>query len=344
MRLSFSTVLFGFALSCSAQALPAPAQSVCSPGALPQAARAVAAIRQQLHGVAVGELDPVVPPAVAMQLGRLKDALSQAAAVAMACGSANVTAESLQNTLATALHANLSDADETVLVTPAHKDLGAYGSDLQVQVLPLSNAPATFEIDFRYGVECGDDNLLLVYCHAAAATDGWGEVLRWDAPAYRNVSDAFGDFVLLTPLVGLPETPNWRAVVAHGHPGCATTEHTSHFDLDLLQPTADPAHPTVAWHLEQPYRRGDTPRLATTENSLTFELLPPEPEKQKPGQNPGGHPTTGSSTGPRLPAQLYRYRITADNQVHTVGAAPKSSPTPPSPTPASPAASTNSPQ
>ncbi len=151
----------------------------------------------------------------------------------MACSSSSATAESLQDTLATALHANLSDAEETVLVTPAHKDLGAYGSDLQVQVLPLSNAPMTLEIDFRYGVECGDDNLLLIYRRNTTAAGEWKEVLRWDAPAYRNVGDAFGDFVLLTPLAGLPNSPNWRAAVAHGHPGCSTTDRSSRFDLDL---------------------------------------------------------------------------------------------------------------
>ncbi len=354
MRLSSLTVLFGLALSCAAQTQPAQAQpaqlqNLCSPGSLPNAARSVAVIRHELHGVAVGELDPAVPATVATQLRRLKDALSQAATAAVACSSPSATAESLQDTLATALHANLSDADETVLVTPAHKDLGAYGSDLQVQVLPLSNAPMTLEIDFRYGVECGDDNLLLIYRRNAAATSGWGEILRWDAPAYRNVGDAFGDFVLLTPLTGLPNSPNWRAVVAHGHPGCSTTDRNSYFDLDLLQPTADPAHPAVAWHLEQPYRRGDTPRLATTEDSLSFEMVPPEPEKQKAGKNAGGQQTANTSASPRSPSVIYRYRFTADNQVHTIGAAPEALPSAAQPETSQPrtgqtASSTNSPQ
>ncbi len=359
MRLSSLTVLFGLVLSCAIQAQSAQAQSartesaqlrnLCSPGSLPNAARNVAVVRHELHGVAVGELDPVVPAAVATQLLRLKDALSQAAAAAMACSSSSATAESLQDTLATALHANLSHAEETVLVTPAHKDLGAYGSDLQVQVLPLSNVPMTLEIDFRYGVECGDDNLLLIYRRNTTAAGEWKEVLRWDAPAYRNVGDAFGDFVLLTPLVGLPNSPNWRAAVAHGHPGCSTTDRSSRFDLDLLQPTADPAHPAVAWHLEQPYRRGDTPRLATTEDSLSFEMVPPESENQKAGKNAGGQPTAGTSAGPGSPSVIYRYRFKADNQVHTIGAAPEALPSAAQPETSQSrtgqtASSTNSPQ
>lgn len=308
--------VFGFAPVGSAQT-----QTACSSAALPGATRAVALVRHGLHGVAVGELDPVVPPAVAAQLGRLKDALTASAVAAMACSPADITPEALQTTLATALHANLSGDSETVLVTPAHKDLGAYGSDLEVQVLPLSNTPRHLEINFRYGIECGDDNLLLVFRQNAGR---WQQVLRWDAPAYTRVSDAFGDFVLLTPLTGLPEHPNWRAVVAHGRPGCSAADsqdHGSRFDLDVLQPGPDPAHPTVAWHFDHPYQGSDTPRLGTTEDTLTFELLPaPSTDKA----NGNGRQKSSGTVSPA--AQLYRYRIDSDNKVQPISSAPDPSP------------------
>ena len=321
MRLSSLLVLFGsafsgFALICSAQA-----RSACTSASLPEAARTAISIRHGLHTVAVGELDPVVPPAVATQLGRLKDALTASAAAALSCSSANITPEALQAALATALHANLADAPETVTVTPSHKDLGAYGSDLEVQVLPLSNAPRHLEINFRYGIECGDDNLLLVFRQDPG---GWQQILRWDAPHYARVSDAFGDFVLLTPLTGLPEHPNWRAVVAHGRPTCSAEDYRSRFDLDLLEPDSDPAHPTVAWHLDRPYGRTDTPRLGTTEDTLTFELIPPTPGKDK-------------ASGAISPAaQSYRYSIDSDNKVKPIDLAPgrtATSPITPSPRP-----------
>ncbi len=310
-----SVMLFGFALSFQAHG-----QTACSAGALPEAARTVAAVRHQLHSVAVGEFDPVIPAPVAARLEQLKAALAQAAEAAMACASSAVTPETLQATLADALHANLSASSETVLVTKAGKDLGAYGSDLDVQVLPLSTGPRYLEIDFRYGVECGDDNLLLVFKGAekedGAAGAGWLPVLRWGAGSYRNVGDAFGDFVLLTPLTGLPGQRNWRVVVGHGQPGCSagtTGDPRSRFDLDLLQPTADPAHPQVAWHLEKPYRRTDTPRLATTEETLTFELVPPPPEKGK---------AAAATPSAPFPEHIYRYRISSDNQVQAIEAAP----------------------
>lgn len=308
MRNATLLALFGIALSCSAHA-----ETACAASALPEAARTVLTVRHNLHGQAVGELDPMVPAGIADQLTRLKNGLAAAAEAAMACASPSASPETLQSTLATALHANLSADSETVLLTKAGKDLGAYGSDLDVQVLPLSNAPRYLEINFRYGVECGDDNLLIVYRQSpAGSAAAWQQVLRWDAPSYHNVGDAFGDFILLTPITGFAEHPNWRVVVAHGQPGCTAGDTRSRFDLDLLQPGTDPAHPQVAWHLEHPYRRGDTPRLATTEETLTFQLIPPVPAKTAPA------------------AQSYRYRISSDNVVQAIDDAPDTaSPTAP---------------
>ncbi len=330
MQLALPTVLFGFALSPFALVLSSSAQTACVPDALPKAAAAVATIRRGLHGVAVGELDPVVPAPVAAQLGRLKDALEAAGNAAVACSPPNSTAEALQGVLARALRANLADAAEGVSVTTEGKELGAYGSDLQVQVLPLSSAPRTLEIDFRYGIECGDDNLLLVYRQASAPDSRWRKVLRWDAPGYTEVSDAFGDFVLLTPLPGTVGQSNWRAVVAHGRPGCSTTEGSSQFDLDILQPDpepgTDPARPEVVWHLEQPYARLAKPRLATTEDSLTFELLAPQPQTQTPksvARKPAGSQINPSAP---QPVQIYRYRVTADSRVQAIAGAPEGTP------------------
>ena len=325
-------MLFGPVLAIAAQSLPAQPQpapfqpgapAACPASALPKAANTVATLRRELHAVAVGEFDPAVPAPVVTQITQLKTALAAAAEAAVACVSPSVTPEALENTLASAPHANLTGETETVLVTRAGKDLGAYGSDLAVQVFPLATSPRTLEINFRFGIECGDDNLLLVF---RQENSSWREILRWGAPAYTDVSGALGDFILLTPITGLAPNTNWRAVVAHGQPGCAANNPHSHFDLDLLQPTADPDHPTIAWHFERPYRRGDTPRLATTEATLTFELLPPAPDTNKVAAQPS------ASTPPKQPAQIYRFRISNDNQVTTIDWAPETAT--PSPAPA----------
>ncbi len=315
-RHSLSVLLVGLVLSITSHA-----QSACSPGALAEAAKAVAAARHQLHEQAVEENDPQVPPAIASQLAELKSNLVAAANAVFACAGPSASPEQLQTKLADALHANLDGAAETTILTKGKKDLGAYGSDLAVQVLPLYNSPRYLEVNFRYGIECGDDNLLLVFQAGDPGSAPWHEVLRWGAPKYSTVADAYGDFVLLTPLSGFPGQRNWRFVVAHGQPGC-DAKGASHFDLDLLQPTADPSAPQVVWHLEHPYARTEVPRLTTTEDTLTFQVSTPEDPKAR----------NGSSSL----ANIYRFHVSKDNQVEPLIAAQANDPTRP--------ASTNSPQ
>lgn len=289
------------------------AQPGCPSGALADAAKTVQNVRHELHTASVGEFEPNVPPAIASQLLQLKAALADAATAAFACARDSATPEELQNTLAEALHANLAGASDTVTVA-GRKDLGAYGSDLAVQVFPLFNSPRYYEVNFRFGVECGDDNLLMVFeaTQRGAQQGAWNEILRWGAPAYHTVSDAFGDFVLMTPLSGFPGQRNWRFVVAHGQPGCNGRGAASRFDLDLLEPSADPSHPVVVWHLEQPYLRSQEPRLSTTEDTLTFELRTP------------GKPAGKRPKAPEAASSSFRYRVTRDNKVEPLTGTPAS--------------------
>ena len=129
---------------------------------------------------------------------------------------------------------------------------------------------------------------------------------------------------MMTPLSGSPGQRNWRFVVAHGQPSCGATDGPSHFDLDILQPTAEPASPHVLWHLERPYLRNQVPRLSTTEDTLTFELAPPQ-RSVKTAKAP-------------VETDTYRYRVGPNNQVEAI-AAPNVAPAPQAPAP-----STNSPQ
>ena len=214
-------------------------------------------------------------------------------------------------------HANLPDAEADDVTLKNNKETGAYGSNLAVQVLPLTSDPRYVEVDLRYGIECGDDNLLLVF-KAGRDTPGtqWTEVLRWGAPHYSTVADAYGDFMLLTPLTGFAKQRNWRFVVVHGQPGCIATPSSStppeagpsRFDLDLLEPSTDPAQPRIVWHLEQPYTRGQAPRLATTEDTLSLEFRATETTDT--AKHVSASPVAG-----------YRYRIDAENHVRSLTAA-----------------------
>ena len=277
----------GLALSASASA-----QQRCDPAALPHAAQEVAEVQTLLSKAAVPENDPKVPGEIAAQLTRLKDALQHTARAAFACAPGDAEPETLQKTLGEALHAHTSPVASTI-ETRGNKDLGTYGADLSVQVFPLGGSPRYYEVDFRYGIECGDDNLLLVFASGGDSESGddkphdpapWHQLLRWDAPRYNTVGDAFGDFILMTPLSGLPGQRNWRFVVAHGEPSCGSADAPSHFDLDLLEPALDSPRPDRVWHLNGGYLRSDNPQLSTTEDTLSFQLSPPKGRKQ-PGRN-----------------------------------------------------------
>ena len=290
-----------------ASTLPLAAQTACTPNALENAAKTVATLRRTLHSQAVPEQDPNVPPTVAADLRSLKNTLTQAADAAFACALATSDPEALQTTLANALHANLGPATESITVS-GKQDIGAYGSDLAVQVFQLTDSPKFFEVDFRYGIECGDDNLLLVYQAAPEQSHrGWHQILRWDVPTYSTVDGAFGDFVVLTPLTGDFRRPNWHFLVAHGRPGCASPPRPARFDLDLLTPAADPARPTHAWHFDHPYTQTDTthPRLATTDDTVDFRLQSNAPKTE----------------------EIYRFRLTGNGQMEPLPAdAPEESP------------------
>lgn len=278
----------------------AGAQNSCVPKALPDASAAVARIRHTLHEEAVGEDDPRIPPAIGDNILQLKAALATAAEAAFACAPDDATPESLEGTLANALHANAAGGDTPVELRNG-KETGLYGSDLGVQVFTLYSSPKYIEVDFRYGLSCGDDNLLLVFVKGSSPGP-WREVLHWGAPHYSDVGDAYGDFILMTPVAGFPSDRNWRFVVAHGSPACDAGKNVSHFTLDLLEPTPDSADPHVAWHLEHPYGRGEVPRLSTTEDTLTFQLSAPEGK--------GAKQNSSSSL-----ATSYRFHVSKDNKV-----------------------------
>lgn len=299
-------VFVRLALLALGPALSATAQSACPAGKLEESARAVHTLRHKLHTLPVSETEAVVPPRVAEQLQALKAALARSARAAFACAPAAALPEQLQTTLADALHANLPLGTEAA-APKGGEEPGTYGEDLAVQVFQLFGKPKLFEVDFRFGIACGDDHLLMVFETASdAATDGWHESLQWEAPRYTNVEGALGDFALLTPVTLNHDKPSWHYLVAHGHPGCGETPRPSRFDLDLLTPTADPARPTVTWHFEHPYTEGaSAPRLATTEDTIEFRLNPQTPADAQ------GKATPQASQA----ATIYRFHLTASGTV-----------------------------
>jgi hypothetical protein len=256
-----------FAVSC-------PAQNLCNPNALSQAAARVLILQNELGQTKVDEMDVSVPPTVAVKITQLKDALSHASDAALACAEPSENPIELQKRLAQMLHAN---APEPPANTAISKDdhrydeiLGSYGHNLRVQVSRPPAVAGVLLIQYFTNIECGADSMLLAY----ELRDGtWMQKLRWQSPPLKMISDAFGDFFVSAALPDSSALENtnskWRLVVAHGTPWC--TSRFSNFKIDLLSPGPDPASPRVLWHTEREYSRDEfEPRIKSSAN--TFEL------------------------------------------------------------------------
>ena len=274
MNRSLFSALLASVMVCAgsqAQAIPQPGAEPCDQ-AFKHASAAVLDAQGNLLRVRVKDMDTAVPPALQEQMAAFKDALAEATDVILRCEPANVAAVQLQTDLARLFHANQTQDDESG---------GVYGAGLKVAVSTSGTASQLRIVDLSFGIECGNDAMLLVYqpnqknAEMVSATsghldsgtpDGFVRALRWQAKPYEQVSGAFGDFldyVLIPEKNGKP----WRLAVAHGTSWC--TSNWSGFQIDLLEP--QPGAPRLIWHDQEIYKRGDlAPPLVLRPNG--FEL------------------------------------------------------------------------
>lgn len=248
-------------------------QSPCPHNALPQAARRVSSLQQELLKIKSSEMDSAVVPAAADKIAQLKDALSLASDAAMACEGPSIDVAQLQVRLARVLHANQPEPTESPSDGTIKDDVaGLYGTDLQVKARRPSGAAELINIEYSIDAGCGSDSMLLVYQLYDAT---WKQKLRWQSPPLKMISDAFGDFFVFTilrdPTGQAGRDDSWRVVVAHGTPWCQS--RFSDFAIDVLAPGPVPASPRVLWHTEREYSRGDfDARIKSSGNMFELRL------------------------------------------------------------------------
>ncbi|WP_158883953.1 hypothetical protein [Rhodanobacter sp. L36] len=199
----------------------------------------VAQAQAHLQAQPVEDMDTDVPPAVRTDIRMLKDALTAWIDARLACAdSAKPDVASMQTELTASLK-NLQ---------PKPDASAPYGSDIIVSVQQPENAPQWLLVQLGFSIECGDDNLLLVY----ASRDGaWRPAMRWRSGEYDKISGAFGAGFKTLVLSGA--TP--RLVVFHGTPWC--TSRWSGFDLDVLASGAKVDSPHSLFHQQHGYVIGD---------------------------------------------------------------------------------------
>lgn len=219
---------------------PALAQGECDTDLIVSALRT----RQvQLAEDKVEEMSTDVPELTRTRLSGLKDALAALVEATMHCTPAGADAAVIQAQLAKVMGAN----------QPAVKNAPAFGAGLKVAVAAPANAPQLRAVTVSYGIECGDDSMLLLY---EPGPNGWKRTMRWQSPEYSQISGAFGDFFEYAVVPGTPV----KVAVAHGHPWC--TSRFSGFSIDLLESVTDGNAPKALWRRDEGYVRDEAaPRM-----------------------------------------------------------------------------------
>ena len=244
----------------------ARAQGACTNGDVRREALLPLGLQNRLlaHKQAADNFELDAPSDVSADVVMLRKTLAVVTQAFFRCEAGNDTRpDSLQTRLAKLLHANqpeepLRHAPDGSIIEPID---GIYGSKLRVDIEPLTGLPSSVAVKLTFGIECGDDNLLLIYTWAE---NKWHQRLSWYANKYTKPSDAFGDLYLYSSL------PENRIVVAHGHPWCSSVH--SGLNLDLIQMATDSSSQHVLDHITHGYVRDGEPSIRHTNDGIQLDV------------------------------------------------------------------------
>ena len=231
-------------------ALGAEAQArECGSDAMVRAGTALAALRAL---PATDDGDTEVTPDAQAQIKALKQGWIEAADARLACSGTKLDPA--------ALKADLRPVPD--------QRYGAGGPNAEVNVEQPADHPELVMVTLNFGLGCGNDTILLAY--ALSPAGGWQRVINWHSGDYAEINGAFGDFFIWA-IVPAGGSPDWRLVVAHGHPWC--TSRWSGFDLDLLKPGSESGLSRSLFHLADGYVRGDIePKLTARRDGFDLRL------------------------------------------------------------------------
>jgi hypothetical protein len=263
----------GLVMGCwlvTAGATTAWSQTGCVPAAIPRYVSQLRLQQEALQKQKVNEMETLVPAAIRNQIVQLKDALADALDMAMRCAPAEVDATALEADLAKTLGANQPEKPAEPKPEEEEETPGirAYGGDLKVSATAPPNAPQWRIVTVSFGIECGEDTMLLLYEWAGW---GWRRSLRWQSAPYVEISGAFGSFFQYAVVPGaVPQ----KIVVAHGTPACKPSFST--FKIDVLEKIAGGNSAGVWLHMERGYSPGDGEiRLRGSADTFTLRVNAP---------------------------------------------------------------------
>jgi len=231
------------------------AQEACSHESLQNATARFKSTQQKLLAVKVGYegMDTDVQPSTRKLIHEFKDALAATVAEYMSCTPKDVSdVKQIEVALTGLLGGNWPGSPTSSTPGTAGEFVDQiYGSHLSLSVARPSSHSELVIVKFIFGINCGDDNMLLVYERRSGR---WSRVLFWQSGDYTTIGGAFGDFFsyLIVPRGG-PD--DWVLAVAHGMPWC--TSRWSGFDVDVIQPAHGDAPQRLLFHREAGYVRDE---------------------------------------------------------------------------------------
>lgn len=254
-----------------ASAVTGNAQATCSTPITSETATAVARLRKQLRAITLSKDDvgTDVPEGAQRLIPQLKTALAQTAQAVVACHVGAIDPKMVEREIATLLHANPPQPPPNSVVMngdPHYPEWlsDEYSSNLLVTV--TQPRPQLLSVQFQFHIECGYDTVWMLFEQQGSQ---WREKLLWQAPPYKEISGAFGDFFQYAILPPAAQK-GLRVAIAHGHPWCSS--RWSGFDMDVIKAEAGPS-PAVLWHISDGYVRDELePRLKATEDGFELRL------------------------------------------------------------------------
>ena len=209
-----------------------PAPAPCSDRAVQESGAAVAEARSRLSSLPVGEMETRLSPAAQVAIEALKDRLIEFVELTVACSSPAEAAESVEARLAA-----LSDAaPPPVMVTPEEvRDM--HGAWLTYEAAAPSAQPGLLAVVVRFGIECGEDALFLLFDRRA----GMRPLMVRRSPPYDEIS---GGYLGLTYSVS-PSDRNgrWYVATASTRPWCTSAWRGIVYDLS--RPGPSPERPRI---------------------------------------------------------------------------------------------------
>jgi hypothetical protein len=230
----------------------AAAAQTCAPHATQQAAANALALQRQLLAASTPVMDTDVPLPLRPVLHNFKQALIATVDTELRCD--HPEAVVLQSVLVSLLNANAPPRPLVPEQGPPWPttEVGDYGGELHIEVKAVPAQPNLYSIQITYDIECGTDNILLLYRHTPS---GWQRELLWQNPDLNSVGDAFGDMYLFTPV----PAPEPALAVVHGAPWCSSNMSMLSIDIIALSRQSKPQR--ILDHVQHDYRRDYDVRL-----------------------------------------------------------------------------------